>query len=129
MAGVLSTPRPRPARLAPVLAAGIIIVAALPVFAAADWPLKGWALGAVLWVASQGIGLLLTRLRLGADNLAASGVLAFGMMFRAIAVVLVLILVALSDPDAALAAALLYAAAYTFELGLSLASYFSGDAV
>jgi len=101
-----------------------VIAFALPVFAAAGWPLRGWALGAVVWLASQALGVFLSRLQLGADNLAASGVRGVGMMFRPIAVMVVVIAVAASNPEVAVAAALLYALAYTLELGLSLLAYF-----
>jgi hypothetical protein len=127
-AGALSTPRPLPNRFVPVIAAGALVALALPVFLIAHWRVSAWALGAVLWAASQAFALLLTRLRLGMANLAASGVVAFGMMFRAIAVMVVLVAVAVSDAKLALGAALLYALAYTLELGVSLASYFGGEA-
>jgi hypothetical protein len=126
MAGVLSTPRPLPSRALPAVAAGALILLALPVFLIAGWRVSAWGLGAVLWLASRGLGLLLGRLRLGLNAIAASGVVAFGMMFRAIAVMVVLVAVAVSDSKLALGAALLYALAYTFEFGLSLVSYFGG---
>jgi hypothetical protein len=126
MPTVFSTPRPLPGRLVPIAAAATVIVLALPIFLVADWPLEGWVLGAVLWGASQAFGLLLTRLRIGTDNLAGSGVVAFGMMFRAIAVMVVVLAVAISDADVAVAAALLYALSYTLELGVSVLSYFGG---
>ncbi len=126
MAGALSTPRPLPSRLVPTIAAGGLILLALPIFLIAGWRVSSWGLAAVLWLASQGLGLLLGRLRLGMNALAASGVVAFGMMFRAIAVMVVLVAVAVSDAKLALGAALLYALAYSFELGLSLVSYFGG---
>jgi hypothetical protein len=125
-AGVFSTPRPVPPRVLPIVAGGTVIALALPVFALAGWPLQGWALGAVLWVAAQALALLLTRLRLGADNLAASSVVGIGMSFRAIAVMVVVIAVAAADAELGLAAGLLYAAAYTLELAVSLVSYFGG---
>lgn len=126
--GVFSTPRPAPARVAPTLGAATVIALALPIFVIADWPLDGWALGAVLWVAGQAFGLVLSRLRIGTDNLAGSGVVAFGMMFRAIAVMVIVLVVAVSQADVAIAAGLLYALAYTFELGLSMIAYFGGEA-
>jgi hypothetical protein len=126
-AGAFSTPRPRPPRVLAIVAGGAVIALALPVFLLADWPLRGWALGAVLWVAAQGVALLLTRLRVGVDNLAASGVVGIGMSFRAIAVMVVVIAVAAADPELGLAAGLLYALAYTLELALSLVSYFGGS--
>jgi multisubunit Na+/H+ antiporter MnhF subunit len=124
--GVLSTPRPAPGRFVPAAAAATVIGLSLPVFLIAGWTLEGWGLGAVLWVASQAFGLLLARLRLGMGNLAGSGVVAFGMMFRAIVVMVVILAVAVSESDVALAAALVYALAYTLELGLSFIAYFGG---
>ncbi len=124
MRDAVLTPRPVPSRLLPTLGSGLVIVLALPVFALAGWRIAAWALAAVLWTGSQALAFLLRRLRLGGSNLAASGVVAFGMMFRAIAVVVVLFAVAVGDASLALAAALVYALAYTLELGLSLASYF-----
>jgi hypothetical protein len=128
-AGAFSTPRPLPSRGLPVLAGGAVIALALPVFALAGWPLRGWALGAVLWIAAQVLGLLFARLRPGADNLAASGVVGIGMSFRAVAVMVVVIAVAAADAELGLAAGLLYALAYTLELAVSLASYFGGSPV
>lgn len=116
-----------PDRPVPVVGAGAVVALALPIFALAGWPLAGWGLGAALWAAAQALGLLLSRLRVGAGNLAASGVVGIGMTFRALAVGIVLIAVATSNGTVALAAALLYTLAYTLELGLSLASYFGGE--
>ena len=124
---IFATPRPVPGRLAPVLAGGGVVALALPVFLAAGWRVGGWALAAVLWVAAQAFGALLTRLRLGADNLAASGVMGIGMTFRPIAVMVVVIAVAASDATLGLAAGLLYALAYTAELAVALALYFGAE--
>jgi hypothetical protein len=126
-AGVFSTPRPVPSRILPIVSGGAVIALALPVFALAGWPLQGWALAAVLWIAAQVLALLLKRVRFGADSVAASGVVGIGMSFRAIAVMVVVIAVAAADAELGLAAGLLYAAAYTLELGISLVSYFGGS--
>lgn len=128
MARVFETPRPVPSRLAPVLAGASVIVLALPVFVVAGFPLAGWALGATLWIVAQFLGLVLTRLRLGAGNLAHSGVVGIGMSFRAVAVMAVAIAVATVDARVGVAAALLYALAYTLELLVSLALYFGSPA-
>jgi hypothetical protein len=109
-----------------VAGAGVLVLA-LPIYLLLGWRLAGWTLAVVLWLGGQGLGLLLMRLRLGLDNLAASGVLAFGMMFRAIAVMVILLVVAVADGRLALSAALLYTAAYTFELGVSVIEYFGGE--
>lgn len=129
MREVWATPRPVPGRFLPLAAAGGLIVLALPVFLAADLPLRGWVLGATLWVASTAVGLLLSRLSLGADNLAASGVRGIGMMFRSVAVMVVVIVVAASNAEVGVAAGVLYALAYTLELALSLSTYFTSEPV
>jgi hypothetical protein len=127
MAGLFATARPVPQRRLPVIAGGAAVLLALPVFLAAGWPVSGWVLGAVLWATAQLLGLLLSRLPVGADNLAASSVQGIGMMFRAVAVMVVVIAVAVSDVSLALSAALVYALGYTLELALSVVSYFGGE--
>ena len=120
----LGAPRPIPGRLLPAAAGGVVITLALPIFLLAGWRLSGWAIAAILWLGVQALGLLLARIRPSPDNLAASGVLAFGMMGRVLAVLVVLVAVAATDGKLALAAALLYALAYTTELAVSLTSYY-----
>jgi hypothetical protein len=126
---VWSTPRPVPGRAVPIAAGAAVVALALPVFLAASWPLAGWVLAAVLWVAGQALGLLLARLQPGADNLAASGVVGIGRIFRVAVVAAVLVVVAARDGETALAAALVYAFAYTLELALSLTAYFTSEPV
>jgi hypothetical protein len=118
------TPRPEPSRAVPIAAAAAVLGLALPVFLVAGWRVTGWVLGTVLWAGGQAFALLLTRFRAGMGNLAAAGVVAFGMMFRAIAVMVVVVAVVLTDVRLGIAAALVYALAYSAELGLSLVSYF-----
>ena len=127
MSGLFSTPRPRPGLTLPLVAGASVVVLALPVFVAAGWPLAGWVIGGVLWGASRLLAALLTHLQGRAGNLAAGGVVGFGMTFRALAVLVVVVALAASDPRLALAAMLLYALAYTLELGVALALYFSGE--
>ncbi len=127
MAGILSTPRPVPSQTLPLAAGAAVVALALPVFVAAGWPLEGWLIGGVLWAASRLLALLLTRLSPSDGNLAAGGVVGFGMSFRALAVLVVVVVLAATDARLALAAVLLYALAYTLELGVSLALYFGGE--
>lgn len=127
MAGLFATPRPLPSLLVPLLAGAAVILLALPVFFAAGWRLDGWVIGAVLWSGSRLLSYLLTRLLPGSGTLAASGVMGFGMTFRALAVLVVAVVLAATDARLALAVVLLYALAYTLELGLSLALYFGGE--
>jgi hypothetical protein len=127
-AGPLTSPRAAPDLLVPAVGGGAAIALALPIFLVAGWRLGGWLLAAALWLASQGLGYVLLRLRVR-GNLAAAGVAGVGMMTRAIAVMAVAFAVAISDPWLGLAAALTYAFAYTVELLLSLVSYFGNPPV
>jgi hypothetical protein len=119
-------PRRAPRTFVPTIAGSLVIAVGLPLFLLAGWPVAGWAIGAVLWVGSELLGRLLARQRADAGNLAAAGVVAFGMFFRAIAVMVVVFAVAVSDKKVGLAAALTYAAGYSIALGLSLTDYFTG---
>jgi hypothetical protein len=124
---MFETPRHAPGRLLPATAAAGLFVLALPVFVVADLPLAGWLLALVLWVASEALALLLARIGPSADKLAASGVVGIGMTLRSVAVGVVLIAVAASDARLGLSAALLFALAYTLELGVALATYFGQE--
>jgi hypothetical protein len=108
----------------PVLAGALVLVFALPIFLLAGWPVAGWGLAAVLWLAVHALDFLLARMRTRAGNLAASGVQAFGLFFKSIGLLVVLIAAVASSPRLAIAAVLTYALAYTCELGLSLVSYY-----
>lgn len=128
MPGAIFTPRPMPDRRLPVALGGTVVALALPLFLVAGWRVQGWALGAVLWLASQALGLVLARVGIHEPTLRGSGIVAFGMMTRGILLAVVLIVLAAADPRLALAGALVYATAYSSELGLSLLLYFSGSA-
>lgn len=128
IADLYTTPRRAPGRLAPMLAGSSLILLALPVFAIAGWPLEGWALAAVLWAAAQALGYLLTRLPLDEGNLAAAGVRGIGMGFRAFIVGIPLVAVTVADSRVGVAAAVLYAIAYTLELAVSLVAFFGAEA-
>lgn len=125
---MFSTPRPLPSRIGATIAGGTIIALALPVFAIAGWPLAGWALAATLWVGSEIFAAVLARLPNGPDNLAAAGMRGIGTTSRALLVGIVLVIVTVSNESVGIAAALLYAIAFTVELGVGLATYFGGEA-
>jgi hypothetical protein len=129
MRDVWATPRPIPPSHVPRIAGAAVIALALPVFLAAGLPLRGWLLAAVLWIVAELAAVLLARLPLGADNLAAAGVRGVGMMFRSVAVMVVVIVVAASDAELGVAAGVLYALAYTLQLALSLTTYFASEPV
>jgi hypothetical protein len=123
-ASLFSTPRPEPGHVVPALGSAAVILFALPVFLLGGWNLTGWGLAAVLWAAVHVLDLLLRHTRMRTGNLAASGVQAFGLFFKAIGLLVVLVAAAAADPAVAVAAAVTYALAYTLELGLSLVTYF-----
>jgi hypothetical protein len=127
MAGLLSTPRPIPGRRVPMLAGAGVVVIALPVFLVAGFPLAGWALAAVLWLAGEALGVWLARLPIGADHLKLSGGVALAHSFRGIGVMVVLLAVTVADKDVGVAAVALYALAYSLSLAVSLLEYFSGQ--
>jgi hypothetical protein len=126
MPGALLTPRPMPERRMPIVLGGAVVALALPIFLVAGWRVQGWALGAVLWLAGQALGLVLARVGIHEPTLRGSGVVAFGMMTRGILLAVLLIALAATDPFLALAGASVYALAYSIELALSLVLYFGG---
>ena len=126
MGALFSTPRPEPGHVMPALGGAIVLLVALPIFLVAGWPLEGWGLAAVLWAGLHALDLFLSRARRRTDTLGAP-MQAFGLLFKLIVLLVVLFAAVAANKDVALAAALTYALAYTFELGLSLVGYF-GDA-
>lgn len=125
---LLSTPRPEPGRRVPVLAGAAVVVLALPVCLVGGFPLAGWALAAVLWVAAELLGVWLGRIPTGADDLRKSGLVAIGMAFRGIGVMVVLLAVTVSSRDVGVTALVVYVLAYSLGLGVSLVEYFAGQA-
>src|SRR5262249_39247696 len=93
------------------------------------WSIGGWGVAVVLWLGLHGLDLVLGRVRRQQGNgLANSGMQAFGLFFKIIALLGVLFAPLAPDRDRGLTAALTYGLAYTFELGLSLATYFGTPA-
>lgn len=124
----LMTPHAVPSRLVPAMAGTILVVLALPVFVVAEWPLKGWLLAATLWFGGQLFAALLTRLPLGDGNLAAAGMRGIGTSFRALVVGIPLVAVTVANESVGIAAALVYALAFTLEFAVSLLVYFGTEA-
>jgi hypothetical protein len=126
--GILGAPRPVPQqRLLGVAAGALVIVISLPLFLVTGWPFAGWAAAALLWAGAQALGLLFARVKPSSDNVAASGVLAFAMMFRLLLILTALLALTAANRDAGVAAALLYGGAYTAELALSLLGYYAQE--
>ena len=125
--GIFSTPRPIPSRLGPTIAAGGLIVLALPVFVVADWPLKGWLLAAVLWAGALAFSILLSRLPRDPGNLAAASMRGIGTSSRALLVGIPLVAVTVANKSVGVSAAVLYALAFTVELVVGLVAYFGTE--
>jgi hypothetical protein len=121
MPSVLFTPRPEPGHLLPALAGGVVLLIALPVFLIAGWPIGGWALATVLFVAVHALDLILVRI--------GSGAKVFGVLFKALGLLVILLAVTASDKELGVAAVLTYALAYTAEFGLSLAAYYGREPI
>jgi hypothetical protein len=121
MPSALFTPRPEPGHLLPALAGGIVLLIALPVFLIAGWPIGGWALATVLYVAVHLLDLVLVRIGNGGK--------VFGVLFKALGLLVILIAVVSSNRELGIAAVLTYALAYTAEFGLSLASYYGREPI
>ncbi len=118
MPSALLTPRAEPGHLLPAIAGGTVLLLALPVFLIAGWPIKGWALATVLYVGVHVLDYLIARSGIG------NGARVFGVFFKSIGLLVVLVVAATADEGLAVAAVLTYALAYTCELGLSLAAYY-----
>jgi hypothetical protein len=119
-------PRVAPPQLLPAAAGAFVVLLALPVFVVAGWRIAGWAIGAILWIGFEGLGWFLARLRGRTGNLAAAGVAGFLMLFRAVTVMVVVLVLVASDKWLGVAALLTYAVGYTAQLGLSLVAYYTG---
>ena len=126
-AGVFSTPRPVPSRRAPALAGAAVVILALPVVVLAGFPIRGWALAAVLWAAGEALGYWLSRLPTGADHLGASGLVGVATALRGVGVMIALLAVSVADRGVGVSALLIYALAYTLSLAVSLVEYFSAE--
>ncbi len=128
MAGVFSTPRPVPNKRLPTITGAIVVSLALPIVLIGGFPVAGWALAAILWVAAELLGIWLARLPIGADNLKRSGLVALTMAWRGIAVMVILLIVTAANKPVGVCAVVVYAAAYTLSLAVSLIEYFNGPA-
>ena len=124
MLGTLfSTSRSEPGHLLPAVGGTLVLALALPIVALLGWSIAGWGLAVALWLGLHALDYVLARARTKTGP-ASSGMQAFGLFFKLIALLVVLFAALAADKDVALAAALTYGLAYTFELGLSLVAYF-----
>jgi hypothetical protein len=130
MLGTLfSTRRAEPDHLLPAAGGTVVLALLLPVVALVGWSIAGWALAAVLWLGLHALDLLVVRARSKPGGAASSGLQAFTLFFKLTALLVVLFAALAADRNLALTTALTYGLAYTFELGLSLASYFGTPSV
>ena len=128
LGALFSTRRAEPDHLLPVAGGTVVLALLLPVFALVGWSIAGWGLAALLWLGLHALELLLVRARPKPAGVANSGIQAFGLFFKLIALLVVLFAALAADHGLALTTGLTYGLAYTFELGFSLASYFGTPA-
>lgn len=122
---LFSTRRSEPDHLLPAAGGTVVIALLLPVVTLVGWSIAGWALAALLWLGLHVLDLFVVRARSRpGSSPASSGIQAFALFFKLIALLVVLFAALAADRDLALATLLTYGLAYTFELGLSLATYF-----
>ena len=121
---LFSTPRAEPSHALPAAGGTLVLALMLPVVALLGWSIEGWGLAAVLWLGLHVLDLFVLRARSKPAAVASSGIQAFALLFKLIALLAVLFAALAADRNVALTAALTYGLAYTFELGLSLATYF-----
>ena len=126
---LFSTRRAEPDHLLPAAGGTIVLALLLPVIVLLGWSIAGWGLAALLWLGTHALDLLVVRARSKPGGVANSGIQAFALFFKLIALLVVLFAALAAGQDLALTTALAYGLAYTFELGLSLASYFGTPTV
>ncbi len=125
MLGTLfSTPRSEPSHLLPAAGGTVVLALLLPVIALVGWSIAGWGLAVLLWLGLHALDLFVLRTRSKPAGAASSGIQAFALFFKLVALLVVLFAALAADGNVALTAALTYGLAYTFEFGLSLATYF-----
>jgi len=130
LGGLFSIRRSEPDHLLPAAGGTVVLALLLPVVALVGWSIAGWALAALLWLGLHVLDLFVVRARSKpGGGPASSGIQAFALFFKLIALLVVLFAALAADRDLALTTALTYGLAYTFELGLSLASYFGAPSV
>ena len=119
--------RPLPSRKLPALAAALVFVLALPFFLIAGWPVVAWALALALWAGVEGLNLVAASLASRDASLRAAAVAGFVRMFRLFLIAITLAAVVKLDRDLVLPLIVVFALAYTLELGLSLVTYFGNE--
>ena len=130
LGGLFSVRRSEPDHLLPAAGGTLVLALMLPIVALVGWSIAGWALAALLWLGLHVLDLFVVRARSKpGGSPASSGIQAFALFFKLIALLVVLFAALAADRDLALTTALAYGLAYTFELGLSLASYFGAPSV
>jgi putative exporter of polyketide antibiotics len=98
-----------------------LLALALGAFIVAGWPLLGYAVAAVAWLAARGIEYAAkrraTRSMAGGDRRRALGTMAAATLGRVWLIALAVLLVGLAEREAGLAAALLSLALFTVYMG------------
>lgn len=97
------------------------LVCTLPIFIGAGLPLLGWAGGTAAYVVQRGLSELLSRSAAQSDDLTGFlGVMVGGVIARGFFVALAIFGVGMIDGDAGAAAGILFLAAFTIHLMMTL---------
>jgi hypothetical protein len=130
LGSLFSVRRSEPDHLLPATGGTLVVALMLPLVALVGWSIAGWALAALLWLGLHVLDLFVVRARSKpGGGPASSGIQAFALFFKLIALLIVLLAALAANRDVALATLLTYGLAYTFELGLSLVNYFGAPSV
>jgi hypothetical protein len=98
-----------------------LLVCALPIFIGADLPLLGWVGGTVAYAAQRLLSELLNRSAAQSDDLPSFlGVMVGGVIARGFFVAIAIFGVGMIDGDAGAAAGILFLAAFTIYLTMTL---------
>ena len=109
MLGTLfSTPRSEPSHLLPAAGGTVVLALLLPVIALVGWSIAGWGLAALLWLGLHALDLFVLRTRSKPAGAAGSGIQAFALFFKLIALLVVLFAALAADGNVALTAVLTY---------------------
>jgi hypothetical protein len=99
-----------------------LLIVALPIFIGTGLPILGWIGGAGVYIAQRLISALLTRSASHADDLTSFlGVMVGGVIGRGFLVAIAIFGVGMIDGDAGASAGILFLAAFTVHLMMTLA--------
>jgi hypothetical protein len=119
----LTRARPTIARIASHNVDAILAALALPLFAAAGWPLAGWFWAAALWAVNRYLSAVIERRAARAGGLRGVGILGSSMLLRPWIGMLALFLITRHDRAEAISSVLLLLALLTVDIATRIATH------